>query len=69
MVETHTGEHIAERIGKMLSDFLLDKIPFKFATTDCGSNIKKCFKEYLKWPRIPCFCHVLHNFLMSLTKF
>ena len=54
---------------QILRDFNLHNIPYIFATTDCASNMKKCFPDFFKNPRIPCFLHVMHNFLFKILEY
>ena len=67
MPESHTAEHIASMIRRVLSEYDLCMDKITSFTTDSAANMVKACAE-LQTVRVPCFGHVLHNAINNSIK-
>ncbi|XP_013880075.1 zinc finger BED domain-containing protein 1 [Austrofundulus limnaeus] len=57
--QDHTGEHIAEALQDVLTNWKLNPAALVAVTTDNGANVVKAV-QLNKWQRMQCFGHRLH---------
>lgn len=69
--ESHTSANVADLINDVLCEYNINKSRISAITTDRGANFVKAVVTDLKLNHIPCFGHVLNNFVQKviLNKF
>jgi hypothetical protein len=69
-----TVDHTSENIKNMLTSVVRDTLELSPAdvypviTTDCASNMIKCFKLMDDWTHVKCVLHCIHNAVLAGMK-